>query len=56
MMEAIQFLNKAKIAIQNKNIEDTHNNIISAQRIITEFMNTLDMEIGGEVKKFIQLI
>jgi len=48
---AIQFLNKAKIGMQNKNIEETHNNIISAQRIITEFMNTLDMEIGGEVAK-----
>ena len=48
---AIQFLNKAKIAMQNKNIEDTHNNIIGAERIISEFMNTLDMELGGEVAK-----
>jgi flagellar protein FliS len=48
---AIQFLNKAKIAMQNKNIEDTHNNIIGAERIIAEFMNTLDMELGGEVAK-----
>jgi len=46
---AIQFLNKAKIGIQNKNIEETHNNIIAAQRIITEFMTTLDMKIGGQV-------
>jgi len=48
---AIQFLNKAKCAIENKNIEDTHNNIISAQRIITEFMNTLDLQQGGEMAK-----
>ncbi|MDD3013499.1 MAG: flagellar export chaperone FliS [Candidatus Gastranaerophilales bacterium] len=48
---AIQFLNKAKIAVENKNIEETHNNIISAQRIISEFMNTLDTQSGGEVAK-----
>jgi len=48
---AIQFLNKAKVGISNKNIEETHNNIVSAQRIITEFMNTLDMDTGGEVAK-----
>lgn len=46
---AIQFLNKAKIGIQNRNIEETHNNIVGAQRIITEFMNTLDMKSGGQV-------
>ena len=46
---AIQFLNKAKIGIANKNIEEIHNNIIGAQKIISEFMNTLDMEVGGEV-------
>lgn len=46
---AIQFLNKAKTGIANKNIEEIHNNIIGAQKIISEFMNTLDMEVGGEV-------
>ena len=46
---AIQFLNKAKVSIQNKNIEDSHNNIIGAQKIVTEFMNTLDMKAGGQV-------
>lgn len=46
---AIQFLNKAKIGIENKNIEETHNNIMKAQRIISEFMNTLDMKNGGEI-------
>ena len=48
---AIQFLNKAKIGIDNMNIEETHNNIVSAQRIISEFMNTLDMKAGGELAK-----
>ena len=48
---AIQFLNKAKRAMEEHNIEETHNNIMRTERIITEFMNTLDMEIGGEVAK-----
>ena len=48
---AIQFLNKAKIGIDNMNIEETHNNIVSAQRIISEFMNTLDMKAGGDLAK-----
>jgi len=48
---AIQFLNKALQALKDKNIQDNHNNIISAQNIIAEFMNTLDMEIGGEVAR-----
>ena len=48
---AIQFLNKAKVALQNNNIEEVHNNIIGAQKIISEFMNTLNLDIGGEVAK-----
>lgn len=48
---AIQFLNKAKIALSENNIEAVHNNIIGAQRIISEFMNTLDMEVGGDMAK-----
>lgn len=44
---AIQFLNKAKKELENKNIQEVHNNIIGAQKIVAEFMNTLDMEIGG---------
>ncbi|HSA07295.1 MAG TPA: flagellar export chaperone FliS [Candidatus Gastranaerophilales bacterium] len=48
---AIQFLNKSLKAMQEKNIQESHNNNISAQNIITEFMNTLDIEIGGDVAK-----
>lgn len=48
---AIQFLNKAKVAIENKDIQESHNNIIGAQKIVAEFMNTLDMKNGGEVAK-----
>ena len=46
---AIQFLNKALKALQDNNIEEMHNNILGAQKIIAEFMNTLDMEIEGEL-------
>lgn len=46
---AIRFLNQAKVHIQNKDIEQSHINIIKAQRIITEFMSSLDMELGGEM-------
>ena len=46
---AIQFLNIAKKAMEEKDISAIHNNIISAQKIITEFQTTLDMENGGEI-------
>lgn len=46
---AIKFLNQAKIGIENKDIELTHNNLIKAQNIISELRDTLDMEIGGEL-------
>lgn len=46
---AIQFLNKAKKEIENKNIQEIHNNIVGAQRIIAELMNSLDLEVGGHV-------
>lgn len=46
---AIQFLNKAKIALGQKNIEETHNNILGCEKIILEFMNTLDMEANPEL-------
>ena len=46
---AIQFLNVAKKAMQEKDIEGVHNNIIGAQKIIKEFQSTLDMANGGEI-------
>ena len=44
---AIKFLHKAKIAFETNDIEQIHNNITRAERIITEFQSTLDMENGG---------
>lgn len=46
---AIQFLNKAKVAMQNNEIENTHNNLIGAQNIIKEFINSLDHEVAPQL-------
>ena len=46
---AIQFLNKARVAMQNKEIENTHNNLIAAQNIIKEFINSLDHEVAPQL-------
>ena len=46
---AIQFLNKAKIALNEKNWEQSHNNLMGAQRILEEFINTIDKEPNPEL-------
>lgn len=46
---AIQFLNKAKIAFEQEDFPSYGNHLISAEKIILEFMNTLDMEVGGDL-------
>lgn len=52
---AIQYLNVARIEMTAdkplKDIQKIHNNIIKAQQIISEFQNTLNMDIGGEMAK-----
>ena len=51
---AIKFLMKAKQAYETPgrpDIQAYHNNLMRAQAIIQEFMNSLDMEIGGETAK-----
>lgn len=40
---AIKFINLARQAIENKDISSANTNIIRAQDIINELMNTLDM-------------
>ncbi len=45
---AIRFLIIAKKGMEAKDIEKSHNNLLKAQNIITEFMVTLDIEMGGE--------
>ena len=39
---AIKFCNIAVVAIENKDIEKAHNNIMKAEKILQEFRNTLD--------------
>ena len=46
---AIQFLNNAKIAIENKNYELIHKNLIGAQNIIQEFINSLDRDVAPQL-------
>jgi len=48
---AINFLNKAKVAMEENNIAETHKNLMSCEKIILEFMNTLDMKEGKELAK-----
>lgn len=45
---AIKFLHKAKLAFETNNIQEIHDNLTKAQRIITEFQSTLDMANGGK--------
>ncbi len=46
---AIQFLNKAKIALNKKDFESSHNNLMGAQKIIQEFIDSLDREIAPQL-------
>ena len=46
---AIQFLNKAKMAMQNKEFEAIHNNLMGAQNIIQEFINSMDREVAPQL-------
>jgi len=41
----LKFLNKSKLAIEEKNIQDKNTNLQKAQAIISELMSTLNMNI-----------
>ena len=45
---AIRFCKVARKAIAEKDISKSHENLIKAQKIISEFMATLDTDVGGE--------
>ena len=47
----IQFLQKAKSAIEEKNVKERATNIESARKIIRELMRTIDLENGNDVSK-----
>jgi flagellar secretion chaperone FliS len=46
---AIKFLNLAIQAIDEKQWETSHRNILKAEAILLELMSVLDMDIGGEM-------
>lgn len=46
---AIRFLAISRKAIEAEDLEKAHNHLIKTQRIITELMLSLDMDIGGDV-------
>lgn len=48
---AIQFLQKAKVAIEEKNMNERSTNISLARNIIRELMRTIDLENGNSVSK-----
>ena len=48
---AIQFLQKAKNAIVEKNLQERSQNIDGARKIIRELMRTIDLENGNDVSK-----
>ena len=48
---AIQFLQKAKTAIEEKNYQDRAINIDGARKILRELMRTIDLENGNDVSK-----
>lgn len=47
----VKFIMRGIDSIEKKNIQDANTNIIKAQNIVSEFMNTLDMnyEISGSL-------
>ena len=48
---AVQFLQKAKSAIEEKNLKERSTNIEGARKIIRELMRTIDLENGNDVSK-----
>lgn len=48
---ALQFLQKAKIAIAENNLQERSQNIDGARKILRELMRTIDLENGNDVSK-----
>jgi flagellar secretion chaperone FliS len=48
---AIRFCKLAKKAMSEGKLEESNKNLLRSQRIISEFMASLDFEIGGETSK-----
>jgi flagellar protein FliS len=46
---AIKFMRIAVKAIEDKDVEDAHNNLVRTQNIIYELMSTLNTDAGGDI-------
>lgn len=53
---AIQYLNKAKISIERKDVQNTHDNLIKTQEIFNEFINTINPEPNPELARHLTLL
>lgn len=52
---AIKFMRVSIKAIEEKNIQEAHNNIMKAQNIIYELMSTLNMDVGDISRNLMRL-
>jgi flagellar protein FliS len=50
----VRFITQAKKALEEKNLEESHKNLVRAQDIIVEFQSTLNMDI--EISKNLYLL
>ena len=50
---ALQFLQKAKTAIEENNLQERSQNIEGARKIIRELMRTIDLDNGNDVAKML---
>ncbi|MCK9223908.1 MAG: flagellar export chaperone FliS [Candidatus Muirbacterium halophilum] len=48
---ALRFLSRAKSAVEEKNIEESHIFITKTRKIVLELMFSLDMDKGGSIAK-----
>jgi flagellar secretion chaperone FliS len=46
---AVRFVGAGIEAIENKNVQSAHDNLVKAQTIITELSQSLDLERGGDI-------
>jgi len=48
---AVRFVTTAITAIEARDVEAAHTNLVRAQAIISELLETLDLERGGEIAR-----
>ncbi len=53
---AVRFVSAAVEAIEKRDVEASHNNLVRAQAIVAELSETLDVERGGQFAQRLQAI